>query len=991
MTLTPRSTAISLLVAIVCGSGAFAQAAQAERAATQATGQNWQDLTTAHAKSLVGADNIVINGKSISRGVKARKYRAVALDKRSMARLVAGAPHERSVKKSESGFIVSLPFPDGGYQRFRLVESPVMEDGLAAKHPEIKTYAGRGVDDATATLRMDISPLGLHASVRSAKGNWYVDPLNTGNDTVHATYFTRDAENTQGALREGAIDVPQLMLDRSFYHAGDTVEVRGAGFEPNSSVTVTVRGEGDSAPTQSFVAGANEEGVISLTFPADPTGNTGSYEVAARDGANDTTSSFQVVADGVNAAAVAGITLKTYRLALVTDPSYAAYFGAANVTAAKVTLINRVSQIYEDETSIKLVLINDTDKLNLNTDADMTGANGPCGGSACYTAAQASGCVSSTLTRNRVVAGLLAGASNFDVGHIGFGLNGGGVASLGVVGGASKAQGCTGIPTPVGDFFAVDYVAHELGHQFAGNHTFNGTISNCSTSNRNAGTSVEPGSGSSIMAYAGICGTDNLQPHSDPYWSQRSFDEITTYTSGVETNVNEVQMGVLSNFNTNGQQFQLQYNGNNSPAIIRGTNYTVAGLKAAVETLTGGTVTASAVGDTAFTLTFTGALAATDVAPLTMVNLTGGATGYVGEIVQGGQTKKRGRASDTGNTAPVVTVPASSYTIPVRTPFALTGSATDVDAANTITYMWEQNDRGATGTANGTGLITQPKLNGPLFRQFGTRAVVSAADTITYGSPGENKVSTDPTRVFPDMAQILANNTNAATGACPTASPTPTADQINCFSEYLPTAAYVGTANVNSNPASLNFRLTARDGKGGIGNATVQLVLAPTAGPFRVTSAATPVSYDVGSTQTITWDVANTNVAPVNTANVKISLSLDGGATFGTVLAASTPNTGSASVVMPATASTTARLKIEALGNVFFDVSRSNFTVRALGDLNSDGAVDCADLAIVKSSLNKRTGQAGFDARADLNKDGIVNVLDLTAMTRMLPAGTVCK
>ena len=327
----------------------------------------------------------------------------------------------------------------------------------------------------------------------------------------------------------------------------------------------------------------------------------------------------------------------------------------------------------------------------------------------------------------------------------------------------------------------------------------------------------------------------------------------------------------------------------------------------------------------------------------------------------------------------------------MRTPFALTGSATDVDAANTITYMWEQNDRGATGTANGTGLISNTKLNGPLFRQFGTRAVVSAADTITYGSPGENKVSTDPTRVFPDMAQILANNTNAATGACPTASPTPTADQINCFSEYLPTAAYVGTANVNSNPASLNFRLTARDGKGGIGNATVQLVLAPAAGPFRVTSAATPVSYDVGSTQTITWDVANTNVAPVNTANVKISLSLDGGATFGTVLAASTPNTGSASVVMPATASTTARLKIEALGNVFFDVSRSNFTVRALGDLNSDGAVDCADLAIVKSSLNKRTGQAGFDARADLNKDGIVNVLDLTAMTRMLPAGTVCK
>ncbi|MET0321440.1 MAG: M12 family metallo-peptidase [Duganella sp.] len=952
----------------------------AEQPAVQASGDFWQDAapaaTTSAQRSAAPADG-------------PQRYHAATLNRNGIRSFMASAPRERSVDAESSPLIVSLPHPDGGYQRFAIVDSPVMEEGLAAKHPEIRTFSGRGVDDPTATLRMDITPLGLHASVRSPQGRWFVDPRAVRDDSVYHSYHARDLPNRRGPLREAPISEPQLALERGFYHAGDALEVRGAGFAPGASVSISVRNpQSDTGPRQSVVVNANADGVVKAALVAEPSRETGSYEVTANDGRATSTVTYQVVADDTAAAAATGNLLRTYRLALVTDPSYAAYFGPENVTAAKVTLINRVTQVYEDETSIRLVLINNTDALNLNTDAAMTGANGPCGGAACFTPVQASTCGSGTLTRNRVVAGLLAGASNYDVGHIALGLNGGGIAGLGVVGAPAKAQGCTGLPTPVGDFYAVDYVAHELGHQFAGNHTFNGINSNCSGGNRNDSTSVEPGSGSSIMAYAGICGTDNLQTHSDAYWSQRSFDEIVALTSSAESLFNEVQMGVLTGFTANGASFRLTYNGVPSAPIVRGTNYTAAGVKAAIQGIAGwpagGSVTVSALTDNAFTLTFGGMLAGINVPMLGLTPGSAAIGGYVGEITAGGPGTRGGTASGTGNSVPVVTV-APRYTIPLRTPFALTGSAQDADG-DTITYLWEQNDNG--GSA-GTGLISNVKTNGPLFRQFGVRAVVSASDTIEYNSPGENHVTTDPTRVFPDLAQILANNTNAASGACPTVTGTPTASVIECYAEFLPTAAYVGLTGTS--PASLNFKLTARDGRGGVGNATTQLVLASGAGPFLVTAPAAGVTAVGGATLNVAWNVANTSAAPVGTANVKISLSTDGGQTFPTVLAASTPNSGSKAVVLPAVATSAARIKVEAIGNVFFDISHANFAITLAGDVNADGAVNCADLALARGALGRRSGQAGYLAGADINKDNMVDIRDIAVITRALPGDLVCQ
>ncbi len=843
---------------------------------------------------------------------------------------MAGAPREHGRAARERPLIVSLPAPEGGFQRFAVHESPVMEPGLAARHPEIKTYSGQGVDSPASTIRLDLSPLGFHASVRGPQGMWYIDPFAPLDPSLYQSYFRRDlVDNPHGPLVEREAETPEISTDRGYYHAPDTVSLRGAGFAPLAPIVVTITTDEGSSRTVDTVADAS--GTFDASFVADPDQSLGTRLVEATDGTSAASSAYDVVtAEDTSVDPPVGDQLRTYRLALLTDPTYAQYFGAANVTAAKVALVNRVTHVYESETAIRLVLIDDDDVLNLDTEAQMTGANGPCGGAACFTHTQATSCAGGTLTRIRQVIGLLVGASRYDIGHMALGLNAGGMASLAVVGGNNKAMGCTGLANPVGDAFAVDYVAHEMGHQFSGNHTFNGTSGGCISTNRNASTSVEPGSGSSIMGRAGMCQTDDVQAHSDPYWSPRSFDEITNFVAAAETNINDVQMAALTGFDGT-DSFQLRFNGKDSVPIVRGKNFTAAGIQAAIQGIAGwpafGTASVSVVPDTSFTITLGGSLALTDVAPIALVNCNG-CTGYIGEVAKGGPTTHRGAGTPTGNSFPVVTVPPQ-FTIPLRTPFALTGSATDADG-DTLTYSWEQNDRGG---PTGTALMSDLKTNGPLFRQFGSAAVVSASDALEYDPRGENAAGTEPTRVFPDLEQILANDTNAENGTCP-------AGDVDCFSEFLPTAAYMGVPGVNANPASVHFRLTARDGRadgGGVNTATTTLVLAANAGPFLVTAPNTAVTYAGGSVQTVTWDVANTNLPPVQTTDVRIRLSIDGGHTYPYDLAANTPNDGAETVVLPNVGTLQARVKVEAIGNVFFDVSNRDFVIQAVPVITSGG------------------------------------------------------
>jgi hypothetical protein len=127
---------------------------------------------------------------------------------------------------------------------------------------------------------------------------------------------------------------------------------------------------------------------------------------------------------------------------------------------------------------------------------------------------------------------------------------------------------------------------------------------------------------------------------------------------------------------------------------------------------------------------------------------------------------------------------------------------------------------------------------------------------------------------------------------------------------------------------TLVFRVTARDnraGNGGVATAQKTVTVSSAAGPFQVVSPNTNVS--LSGLQTVTWNVAGTSGAPVNAANVKIMLSTNGGITFPVTLLESTPNTGSAQVTLPSLATTQARIKVAAVGNIFFDISNTNFTI----------------------------------------------------------------
>jgi hypothetical protein len=208
-------------------------------------------------------------------------------------------------------------------------------------------------------------------------------------------------------------------------------------------------------------------------------------------------------------------TLHYYRIAIAATAEYTRTQGGTIATglSAIVTTLNRLNQIYERDLGIHLTLADNNDEIiftDPNSDPFTNGQS------------------HLLILENQMTLDHIIGKNNYDIGHV-LGTSGGGLAVINSLCSIdSKAKGTSGINNPNGDGFNIDFVAHEIAHQFGATHTFNSNLGQCTSNTRTARTAFEPGSGSTIMGYSGICGSDNLQVKADAMFHIGSIEQIHT-------------------------------------------------------------------------------------------------------------------------------------------------------------------------------------------------------------------------------------------------------------------------------------------------------------------------------------------------------------------------------------------------------------------------------------------------------------------------------
>ncbi|MEM9142350.1 MAG: reprolysin-like metallopeptidase [Bacteroidota bacterium] len=445
---------------------------------------------------------------------------------------------------------------------------------------------------------------------------------------------------------------------------------------------------------------------------------------------------------------------RRFRLAVSASGEYTNHFGGtvADALAGINATITRVNEVFETDLAVTLEVVANTDEViftNPSTDPYTGNLNAQ---------------VQNTLTQ-------IIGENNYDIGILlhddAAGGNAGFIGS--VCQDNRKGSAYAASLEPEGDIFDLDFVAHEMGHQFGANHTW-------SFESEDTGVQAEPGSGTTIMGYAGITRENNVAANGDDYFHYYSLVQISDYLE----RVNCAETSILEN---------------NPPTIA----------------------------------------------------------------------------------------PLGDFVIPKSTAFVLSGTASDPDQDDILTYTWEQVDNGLAP-----------------WDTFGPENPVGA----NFRSL---RPSQDATRYFPRLSRVLSGN----------------------LTQVLPTegSAWETVSNVER---EMNFALTVRDNAPGGGQVVSDIVgvtVTNNAGPFVVTSQAANEVYEAGSVQEVTWEVANTDGILVNARAVDILLSTDGGLTFPLTLASDVPNDGSHPVLLPAEEGTTNRIMVKASENVFFAVNTANFSI----------------------------------------------------------------
>ena len=385
-------------------------------------GQYWQDIAEEKNNTF--------------EGVQFRKARYVAVDFKALNQILEQA-------KGQHALNIAVPMPNRENQVFRVQASQLLSPAMALKYPSIKSYKGIAINDASTCIKLDVSPNGFNATIKSPDGMVFIETL-PNSTTNHVVYYTKDVQ-----------------LEDGFYETSLRCSNEATVFEVPQGI------KQDKKDTQNLEK-------------------------------NNSTN----------------LDLRVYRLALACTGEYGATNGndKASVLATFVTAVNRINAIYEAEIAVSFVLTDKIDSLiflNAQTDPFFNGTNGG------RLLDEAPNIIDKLITRNA-----------YDISHVFTNTCGtGGIANLFSVCDGRTESGVSCHYTDF-DYVIASVMSHELGHQFGANHT----MSNCGDDGNNisSGTAYEPGSGSTIMSYAGVCTDFNLT--GDYYFHVSSLEDMIAYS-----------------------------------------------------------------------------------------------------------------------------------------------------------------------------------------------------------------------------------------------------------------------------------------------------------------------------------------------------------------------------------------------------------------------------------------------------------------------------